>query len=264
MAPSDPLRGKVEKLAGDLEDFKSLESIDYLKKFHDEDWHTPRGRAIREIVFGANDGLVSTMGFVAGITGSIADSRLVLLAGLAEMFAGAISMFFGAYISSKSQREFFEKEIRRERREIEEKPEEEQEEMRVIYRDMGFEKEEVDTIVSRLTRDKKSWLRIMLREELGIVVEELGNPLKVGVVIGISFIIGAIPPILPYIFMGNAHSALKVALPISLAAMFAIGAWKTRITKTGWLMSGLEMLAIGSAAAGIGYALGRLASHLLV
>ncbi len=250
-------------MADDWEDIKSLQSTDYLKKFHDEDWHTPKGRAIREIVFGANDGLVTTIGFVAGVTGSLAETRLVLLAGMAEMFAGAISMFFGAYISSKSQREFFVKEIRRERRELEENPEEEKEETRIIFRDMGFEDDEVETIVSRLTKNKKSWLRIMMREEMGIIVEEMENPLKIGTIMGISFTIGAIPPLLPYLFIDDAYSALKVAAPISLATMFAIGVGKTRITKTSWLKSGLEMLVIGSAAAGVGYLLGMLASHFI-
>ncbi len=250
-------------MAEDWDDIKSLQGTDYLKKFHGEDWHTPKGRAIREIVFGANDGLVTTIGFVAGVTGSIADARLILLAGLAEVFAGAISMFFGAYISSKSQREFFEKEIRRELKEIEEKPEEEKEEMNVIYRDMGFNDKEVDIIVSRLTKNKKSWLRVMLREELGIIVEDMDNPLRTGLIISISFILGAFPPLLPYILMDNAHAALKVALPVSLATMFFIGVGKTRITKTKWSRSGLEMLAIGSTAAGVGYLLGMLASRFV-
>src|SRR3989338_1098137 len=99
--------------------------MDYLKKFHDEDWHTPKGRIIREVVFGINDGLVTAIGFIAGVTVSMADVKMVLLSGLAEMVAGAISMFFGAYLSTKSQREFFDNEIKRETREIDEMPEKE-------------------------------------------------------------------------------------------------------------------------------------------
>lgn len=251
-------------MARDSHDLSSLEGIDYLKKFHGEEWHTPKGRAIREIVFGTNDGLVTTIGFIAGVTGAIADSNLILLAGLAEMFAGAISMFFGAYISSKSQREFFEKEISRERREIEESPEEEKDEMRIIYKDMGFNDEEANLIVSRITKDKNFWLKIMVREELGIMVEEMENPISIGSIMGVSFILGAIPPLLPFIFMDNAVAALKVAVPISLGTMFLIGMAKTRITKTNWAKSGLEMLAIGSTAAVVGYALGKLASHFIL
>src|SRR3989338_2200012 len=93
-----------------------------LKKYHNEDWHTPKGRQIREVVFGMNDGLVSTVGFVAGVTGSINESRVVFLTGMAAITAGAVSMFLGAYLASKSQREFFEKDIAREKREIIESP----------------------------------------------------------------------------------------------------------------------------------------------
>src|SRR4030066_1200878 len=88
------------------------------KKYYDEDWHTPEGRQIREVVFGMNDGLVSTVGFVAGVTGAISESRMVLLTGMASIMAGAISMAMGGYLASKSQKEFFEKELERERREI--------------------------------------------------------------------------------------------------------------------------------------------------
>ena len=79
-----------------------------LKKYHDEDWHTPKGRQIREVVFGMNDGLVSTVGFIAGVTGALGESRLVFLSGMAAITAGAVSMFIGAYMASKSQKEFFE------------------------------------------------------------------------------------------------------------------------------------------------------------
>ena len=99
--------------------FKNKDEVQHPhKRYHDEDWHTPKGRQIREVVFGMNDGLVSTVGFVAGVTGSIKDSRIVFLTGMAAIVAGAVSMFLGAYLASKSQKEFFEMEIAREKREI--------------------------------------------------------------------------------------------------------------------------------------------------
>ena len=153
--------------------------MDYLKKFHDEDWHTPKGRIIREVVFGINDGLVTAIGFIAGVTVSMADVKMVLLSGLAEMVAGAISMFFGAYLSTKSQREFFDNEIKRETREIDEMPEKETEEIREIYSNLGFKEDEVEMIVKRVTSDKKLWVRFMMREELGIM-EEMGLQLHTG------------------------------------------------------------------------------------
>jgi len=234
--------------------------MDYLKKFHDEDWHTPKGRIIREVVFGINDGLVTAIGFIAGVTVSMADVKMVLLSGLAEMVAGAISMFFGAYLSTKSQREFFDNEIKRETREIDEMPEKETEEIREIYSNLGFKEDEVEMIVKRVTSDKKLWVRFMMREELGIMEETFDDPLRVGSIMGISFAIGSLPPLIPYMIMDNPFTALKVAVVTSLLFLFGVGIGKTTVTKGNWLKSGIEVAIIGSIASGVGFIIGKIVS----
>ena len=132
-----------------------------LPRHHHEDWHTPKGRTIREIIFGINDGLVTTIGFLAGVTGSISQSRYILLAGMAEIVAGAVSMGIGGYLAAKSQREFFHSEIEQERWEIEKMSEKEAQEIREIYGNMGFTRPEQDMIVNRVTSDKELMLRFM-------------------------------------------------------------------------------------------------------
>lgn len=239
---------------------KKEEPENRLKKYHDEDWHTPKGRQIREVVFGMNDGLVSTVGFIAGVTGSLGESRLVFLSGMAAIMAGAVSMFIGAYIASKSQREFFEKEIARERREIIENPEKEREEIREIFQDHGFTEDEVEMIVHRVTQDKDRWVKFMMRDELGIIDENFDNPLKVGFLMGMSFIIGGLPLIFPYIFIVNSLSALKVTIAIAIIVLFGIGIGKTILTRTSWWKSSIEVVLLGSLAAGIGYILGWIFS----
>ena len=234
--------------------------MDYLKKFHDEDWHTPKGRIIREVVFGINDGLVTAIGFIAGVTVSMADVKMVLLSGLAEMVAGAISMFFGAYLSTKSQREFFDNEIKRETREIDEMPEKETEEIREIYSNLGFKEDEVEMIVKRVTSDKKLWVRFMMREELGIMEETFDDPLRVGAIMGISFAIGSLPPLIPYMLMDNPFTALKVAVVTSLLFLFGVGIGKTTVTKGNWLKSGIEVAIIGSIASVVGFIIGKIVS----
>ena len=234
--------------------------MDYLKKFHDEDWHTPKGRIIREVVFGINDGLVTAIGFIAGVTVSMADVKMVLLSGLAEMVAGAISMFFGAYLSTKSQREFFDNEIKRETREIDEMPEKETEEIREIYSNLGFKEDEVEMIVKRVTSDKKLWVRFMMREELGIMEETFDDPLRVGSIMGISFAIGSLPPLIPYMIMDNPFTALKVAVVTSLLFLFGVGIGKTTVTKGNWLKSGIEVAIIGSIASVVGFIIGKIVS----
>lgn len=242
---------------------KEAEPAGRLKKYHDEDWHTPKGRQIREVVFGMNDGLVSTVGFVAGVTGSIRESRMVLLTGMASIMAGAISMFIGAYLASKSQKEFFEKELEREKREIVESPEKEREEIREIFTDHGFTAEEVEMIVHRVTQDRDRWIKFMMRDELGIVDENFDNPLKVGILMGISFVVGGLPLLSPYMFVHDAVSALKISVAIAVVVLFGIGVGKTVLTKTSWLKSSIEIVALGSLAAGIGYILGKLFSVTL-
>jgi len=234
-----------------------------LKKYHDEDWHTPEGRQIREVVFGMNDGLVSTVGFVAGVTGAISESRMVLLTGMASIMAGAISMAMGGYLASKSQKEFFEKELERERREIVESPEKEREEIREIFAGHGFTEPEVEMIVHRVTEDKERWIKFMMRDELGIMDENFDNPFRVGMVMGISFVLGGLPLIFPYLFIPDSRNALKVSIAIALIALFGLGVGKTALTRTHWLKSSLEVLILGSLAAGVGYILGWVFSVTL-
>jgi predicted membrane protein (TIGR00267 family) len=240
---------------------RSTEQYLTTKNFHAEEWHTAKGRILREVIFGCNDGLVTTLGFLAGVTGSIVQKDVILLAGLAEIVAGAFSMSTGAYISSKSQREFYEMEIRRERREIEEDPQHEMDEIRQIYAERGFSDEEIDILVKRITSDKDLWLRFMLREELGLGDEAFSNPVRIGAIMGFSFLIGSFFPLAPYFFFPPG-TALVISSIVSLGFLFALGAWKTKITKMNWLKSGFEMLAVGTGCAAVGYAVGLFVSNL--
>ncbi len=236
---------------------------DLSQRHHVEDWHTPKGRAIREVIFGMNDGLVTTVGFLAGVTSSISQSRYILLAGLAEVVAGAISMAIGAFLATKSQREFFHSEIEQEKWEIEKTPEKEAQEIREIYGDMGFTRPEQEMIVNRVTSDKDILLRFMKREELGLFDEHLDEPLQVGLIMGLSFLAGALPPILPYFFIGDPHTAIWVTILCSVLFLFFVGVAKTRLTKTHPLRSGLETTFLGIFACGVGYGLGWLAEKFI-
>ncbi|MGH7772144.1 MAG: VIT1/CCC1 transporter family protein [Candidatus Binatia bacterium] len=233
------------------------------QRHHHEEWHTPKGRAIREIIFGMNDGLVTTIGFLAGVTGSISESRYILLAGMAEIVAGAISMSIGGYLATKSQREFFQSEIDREKWEIEKMPEKEAQEIRDIYGEMGFSRSEQDMIVNRVTSDKELLLRFMKREELGLIDEHLDEPLQVALIMGLSFVVGSLPPILPYFFAHSPHSAIGVAVLFSVFFLFLMGVMKTRLTKVKPLRSGLETTLLGVLACGVGYGLGWLAEKFI-
>src|SRR6185295_19220126 len=167
---------------------------------HQEEWHTPQGKLIREVVFGANDGIVTLIGFLAGITGVLASTRPIVLASVAVIIAGSVSMAIGAYLSSKAQREYFEHEIQRERWEIQTMPDMERAEVRDHYRKMGFSESETEMIVKRITADPKLWLRFMMHEELGLVEESFDNPVISGITIGVAYFVASWIPVLPYFF----------------------------------------------------------------
>ena len=227
----------------------------------DEAWHSPKGKMIREVVYGATDGLVTSLGFVIGVYGALHDSRLILITGIASASAGALSMGFSAYISSKSQSEFFLAEIERERREMQEMPEKEKEEVRKIYRAKGFKGHELEMVVDRITSSPKVWLRCMMEEELGLIVEGFENPWMVGGVTAASYVLSAFLPILPYAFQTPVQ-AFPWSVTFSVLALFGLGAGKTRFTRLSPWKSGLELMGIGLVSALVGYAIGRWAGGL--
>ena len=227
----------------------------------EEAWHSPKGRATREVIYGATDGVVTSLGFVIGVYGALQESRIILITGIAGATAGALSMGFSAYISSKSQAEFFHAEIERERREIRETPDKEREEVRKIYRNKGFQGQELEMVVSRITKNPKVWLRCMMEEELGLIVETFDTPWVVGGITAFSYLLSAFLPILPYAAF-PVQSAFRWSVGGSIAVLFFLGAGKTWLTRTSPLKSGLELAGIGLVTASMGYLIGRLTGTL--
>jgi VIT1/CCC1 family predicted Fe2+/Mn2+ transporter len=230
-----------------------------------EEWHGGGIESIRNVIYGVNDGLTATLGVLAGVGGASVNPRVVLIGGLSAMVASGVSMAGGAYLSSKSQREVYEGQLAREAAEIEAMPELERAELVKIYRSKGLTPSEAETIVGRITSDKKVWLETQAREELGLDVAQFENPTREGLVAGISTLIGGVIPVLGYLLgralIGAAASglaALVIAFVVSAAFLFAIGSARSLVTGKGAVKSGLEMLAVGSAVAALTYGVGLL------
>ena len=240
---------------------KILEELGGRPGYLDEAWHSPKGKLIREVIYGATDGLVTSLGFVIGVFGALHDNRIILITGIAGASAGALSMGFSAYISSKSQMEFFLAEIERERREIKEMPDKEREEIRKIYRGKGFHGQELEMVVNRITSNPSVWLRVMMEEELGLLVESFDTPWVVGGVTAASYAASAFLPILPYAQV-SPQNAFPWSVGISIAVLFILGAGKTYWTRLSLWRSGLEIVGIGIISALVGYGIGRLAGGL--
>jgi VIT1/CCC1 family predicted Fe2+/Mn2+ transporter len=222
--------------------------------------HIKESNYIRDLVFGFGDGVNTSLGIVAGVGGAIIAADVVILAALIGMFTGAKAMAVQNYLAVKSQREILESEIKCEEYEIETVPEKEREEIEEIYRAKGFEGAELDRVVDKITSDKDVWLRTMLTEELGLNLEILGNPLKGALVMFGSFLLGGILPILPYFAVKAglmpSVSAIVIAIAVSVASSFVVGALKGRMAKKSWIKGGLEMAGLGTGIALVGYGIG--------
>ena len=228
-----------------------------------EAWEIHGGSGVRDMIFGANDGLVSTLAFVAGVVGAIKDPYIVLISGVAELFAGTISMAAGAYQSSKSELEVLERESRREKVEGR-TPEEEREELIRFYQSEGYTRTEAEAIANRIAGEKELPIPSSTLEELGLAPEELGNPVKAGVLCGVSFGLAAIVPILPFVFRSlSITGALMISIVATLASLFGVGAMKTIFSRKSWLRSGLEMMVVGASASAVTYVIGKVFSLIL-
>ena len=152
---------------------------------HTEQVHAAGGASLRDLMLGLNDGLVASFAVTSGVAGAFTSGDIVVMAGLAEMLGGAVSMGLAAFISARSQIEFYHSEIARERDEIQRWPEREREEIRTIYRAKGFGGELLDRIVGHITADPERWSDVMMREELGMAVESFDRPLRSALTVGL-------------------------------------------------------------------------------
>lgn len=223
-----------------------------------EDWHrADRSGALRAGVFGVSDGLVSNTSLVMGFAGSGSSRSVILLAGVAGLLAGAFSMAAGEYVSVTSQREMFEREIALEARELEEKPEEERDELVLLYRAKGLSREEARAIADTIMKDKVAALDTLAREELGLDPSELGSPWAAAGSSMVTFALGALVVVLPYLVAGGSP-ALFAAIGLSVLAMLGVGAFLGSMNRRSVVRSALRQLLVGGLAALVTFGVGRL------
>jgi VIT1/CCC1 family predicted Fe2+/Mn2+ transporter len=212
------------------------------------------GGWLRPAVFGAMDGLVSNFALIAGMDGGTASgSRIVVLAGLAGLAAGSFSMAAGEYTSVASQRELALAEIELERREIADHAQAEEDELADAYRARGIDSDLADQVAGQVHADPERALEEHVRAELGIDPNDLPSPLLAAGSSFVSFGIGAVLPVIPYLL--GAGTVIP-ALVVSLLALFACGVIVSRVTARSWWYSGLRQLVLGALAAGVTYAIG--------
>jgi VIT1/CCC1 family predicted Fe2+/Mn2+ transporter len=223
-----------------------------------ERWHRgDASGALRAAIFGVSDGLVSNLSLVMGVAGGTGDATFIMLAGVAGLLAGAFSMGAGEFVSVSSQVELFQREIALEREEIAAMPDEEAQELALIYRAKGIPRQEAEALAHGIMADPEHALDTMAREELGLNPEELGSPWRVAFSSFLAFAAGAIVPVLPFLF-GQGTAAFVTSLAISAVALFAVGAAISVLTGRPLVRSGLRQLLVGGLAAGVTFCIGRL------
>ncbi len=213
------------------------------------------GGSLRAAVFGINDGLVSNASLILGVAGAGTGNATILLAGVAGLLAGAFSMAAGEYVSVRSQREMFEHQIALEKAELEVYPEEEAEELALIFEARGMAADEARQHAARLIADPERALETLTREELGLNPGELGSPWGAAGYSFVSFALGSAIPLAPYVLARGPH-ALATAIGLTAAALFLVGAATSLFTGRSAAAAGLRMLAIGGAAGAVTYAIG--------
>ncbi|MCL4319520.1 MAG: VIT1/CCC1 transporter family protein [Firmicutes bacterium] len=237
--------------------------ISVAKTHSEQKIHTPRARSIREIVFGVNDGLVSITGLIVGVTASRMSSHHSLLAGLAAVMAATVAMGLGAYLSTAAQNEYFMSERHRELREVHEVPDEERLEVEGIYRAQGFSHDLVKSLTEHITADKERWVDFMMKEELGIMIENLDNAWVSAGIMALAVIVGSIPPIAPYIIIPNPHVAIIWAIALAMLTAFGLGTAKALVAKTSWWKSGIQFVVVAAIAVVVGITAGHILSRII-
>ena len=219
---------------------------------------TPGGNALRAAVLGASDGLLSNMSLVMGVVGAEVGSRNILLTGLAGLLAGAFSMALGEWLSVQSSRELFEKQIRTEKEEIESSPEEELEELALIYQSRGLSDQSSHQLATEIFGNRATAIETLAREELGIDPGELGGSAwEAAITSFVLFAAGAIIPVVAFIFL-EGIPAIVLSLALSAIGLFVIGAFITLFTGRSIWFSGMRQVIFGLAAATVTFFIGRI------
>jgi VIT1/CCC1 family predicted Fe2+/Mn2+ transporter len=217
---------------------------------------------IREAVFGAQDGLISTLGVVSAVAAATHESFPVLIAGLASALAGIFSMSAGEYMSSKSQREIFDAQIAAEQEEVDQRPAEAEAEVAFLLEEEGLDRERALRVAAEIASNKRVLLKTMVEKELALTPGDTSSAVRGAIVMGTAFGLAAMVPIGPYLFL-PADTAQYVAVVVTLVALFAMGVVKSRWTRRHWLPSGIEIVVLGTLAGAAGYLFGSVLPALL-
>jgi VIT1/CCC1 family predicted Fe2+/Mn2+ transporter len=211
--------------------------------------HFTASETVRDVVIGMSDGLTVPFALAAGLSGAVESSSIIVIAGLAEVAAGAIAMGLGGYLAARTDAEHFASEQAREEREVEEVPEQEAAEVAEVLRSYGLDDDNVTTVVNSIRANKKRWVDFMMRFELGLEEPDPKRARNSALTIALSYIAGGMVPLAPYFFFRSIHTALIGSVIVTLLALLVFGYIKGRFTTARPLRSAWQTVLVGGLAA---------------
>jgi vacuolar iron transporter family protein len=215
---------------------------------------------IRDIVIGMSDGLTVPFALAAGLSGTVSSTGIVVIAGIAEIAAGCIAMGLGGYLAARTDREHYMNEFEREHQEIVEVPDLEKEEVSVVLRKWGIPENSINPAVQTISEDPDKWVEFMMKHELGLEEPDPKRARNSSITIGLSYVVGGLIPLSPYIFIHRANTALYVSVIVTLIALFIFGYIKGKFTGSKPFKSAWQTTLVGGIAAGAAFLIAKLIS----
>ena len=216
------------------------------------------GKYLKDSVYAANDGIVTTFAVVAGVVGASLSPLVILVLGFANLLADGFSMATGNYLGTRSENEHYDRERKREARLFDESPEHMKEDLEEIFEDKGYDKEDALAIAPLVRKNKEFFLDFVIFERLGLSPSSTGKAVNAALVTFISFLIAGSIPLLPYVLFGKNSNAFMLAIIFTGIALFVVGAARTFFSDQSWWKGGMEILLAGGGAAFIAYAVGLM------
>ena len=220
------------------------------------------GKYIGDLIYGANDGIITTFAVVAGAAGATLSPSIVIILGFANLLADGISMGASNFLGGKSEQDYAKAQRQKEQWEIDHLREIEIDEIRDIFHKKGFRGNQLEEAVKIIISNRKVWVDTMMKEELGILEDETDDPKKHGLVTFIAFVVAGFVPLLPYL-IPNIQNAFILSTIAGAITLFIVGALRSVVTAVTWLRGGVEMLLIGSLTAGVAYIVGAFIEQLV-
>ncbi len=232
-----------------------------LKEIHKEE-HLGSSEFITDIVIGMSDGLTVPFALAAGLSGAVQHNSIVITAGIAEIVAGSIAMGLGGYLAGKTEQEHYQSELKREYDEVEDIPEEEKKEVRLVFAKYGLNEKTQNTIADELAMNKDNWVDFMMKYELGMEKPNINRARNSAATIGLSYIVGGLIPLSGYFFTQTPYQGLVISAILTVICLFLFGYFKSKVTGQPVIKGALKVTLIGITAAAAAFMVAKAFNNL--